>query len=416
MNDDGLVILGAGLAGAKAAEGARRVGWDGPIRLCGNEHFLPYERPNLSKGILTGTQPVRSSLVHADSFVVDHEIDLLLGAAATEVALDERTVTLRGGRRLRFAKLVLATGSTPRRPPIPGAELDHVYTFRSIDDALAMKDRLVPGRRVAVVGASWIGTELAASARQRGCDVVLIGPQATPLERILGPEVGAAFATLHGRNGVELKMGVGVERILGSSEPVGVRLDDGSTTEADTVILGVGVTPNVDLAQAAGLDIDNGVLVDETLATSHPDVYAVGDIANAHNPILGRRVRVEHWANALYQGLTGGANAAGARTEFDRIPYFYSDQFDLAMEYSGWPIPWQQVVFRGDPTSGSFVAFYLNDGRVVAGANVNVAGVNSYVRTLIRSATPVDLALLQDPNVDPARWLPGTPLHRSDRD
>jgi len=404
QGDDGLVIVGAGLAGAKAAEGARMHGWDRPIRLCGAEHFLPYERPSLSKGVLVGTEQPLSALVHDDAFDVTNEVDLLLGAAATRIDLANRIVTLDGGRRLRFTKLVLATGSTPRRPALPGVDLGEVHTLRTIADALALKDRLVAGHRVAVVGASWIGTEVAACARQRGCDVVMIGPQSTPLERVLGPEVGAHMARLHADHGVDLVMGVGAAAIVGSGEVAGVVLDDGRKVHADTVVLGAGVTPNISLAVDAGLAVDGGVLVDASLTTSHPDVYAVGDIANAVHPLLGRRVRVEHWANALHQGLVGGANVAGARSVYDRIPYFFSDQYDMALEYSGWPVPWDRVVFRGDPAGGKYVAFYLLRGRVVGGANVNVRGANEHVQTLIRSAQLVDTSRLEDPSVEPAEW------------
>ena len=407
QRNDGLVIVGAGLAGAKAAESARMHGWDRPIRLCGNEHFLPYERPSLSKGVLLGTEQPMSTLVHQDEFDVTNEVDLLLGAAVKRLDVADRVVTLDGGRRLRFAKLVLATGSTPRRPALPGIDLGEVYTLRTIADALALKDRLVAGRRLAVVGASWIGTEVAACARQHGCDVVMIGAQATPLERVLGREVGLQMARLHADHGVQLLMGAGAAAIVGSHAVEGVILDDGRTVDADTVVLGAGVTPNVSLAVDAGLDVDGGVLVDASLATSHPDVHAVGDIANAVHPMLGRRVRVEHWANALHQGLVGGANAAGATLTYDRIPYFFSDQYDMAMEYSGWPVPWDRVVFRGDPASGKYVAFYLAEGRVVGGANVNVGGVNEHVQTLIRSTRRVDVSRLEDLDVDPSEWSLG---------
>ena len=404
MGDDELVIVGGGLAGAKAAEGARSHGWDGRIRLVGDEHRPPYERPHLSKEILVGTKPPSSALVHDDAFYATHEIDVLLGAAATGVALGDRAVELDGGRRLRYDKLVLATGSTPRRPPIAGVGLDHVYTFRTLDDVWSLKDRLLPGHRVAVVGASWIGTETAACARQRGCDVVMIDPSSLPLERVLGAEVGSYFARLHTDHGVELFMGRGVAAIDGAHEVEGVRLDDGTVLAVDTVVLGVGVTPNIEMASAAGLDVDDGVLVDSSLVTSHPDVYAAGDIANAAHPVLGRRVRVEHWANALHQGLAAGANAAGASVVFDRIPYFYSDQYDMGMEYSGWPVPWDDVVFRGDPAQGAYVAFYLAEGRLVGGANVNVWDVNEHIQALIRAATIVDIAVLTNANVEPAEW------------
>jgi 3-phenylpropionate/trans-cinnamate dioxygenase ferredoxin reductase component len=406
MADDGLVIVGASLAGAKAAEGARNQGWDGPIRVVGAEPHLPYERPPLSKEVLVGREGPTSTLVHDDAFEVTSEVDLLLGAPAVRLDLAARTVELAGGRRLRFAKLVLATGSTPRRLPIPGADLPEVLTLRTVDDCLALRDRLVPGHRLAVVGASWIGTEVTACARQRGCDVVMVDPLSTPLERVLGPEVGGFFAELHAAHGVDVRLGIGVDAFEGSEHVTGVRLSDGAVVDAETVVVGVGVTPNVELARDAGLDVASGVLVDATLTASHPDVLAAGDIAEAHHPVIDQPVRVEHWANALNQGLTAGGNAAGAGRAYDRIPYFFSDQYEMGMEYSGWPLPWDQVVFRGDRSSGAFVAFYLDHGVVTGGANVNVWDVNEQIQNLIRTGKPADLDVLTDPDIDPAAWAP----------
>jgi 3-phenylpropionate/trans-cinnamate dioxygenase ferredoxin reductase subunit len=406
MADDGLVIVGASLAGAKAAEGARKHGWDGPIRLVGAEPHLPYERPPLSKKVLVGRDGPTSALVHDDAFEVTSEVDLLLGAPAVGLDLAARIVELAGGRRLRFAKLVLATGSSPRRLPVTGATLPEVLTLRTVDDCLALRDRLIPGHRLVVVGASWIGTEVAACARQRGSDVVMVDPLSTPLERVLGPEVGGYFAELHATHGVEVRLGIGVEAIEGSEHVSGVRLSGGDVAPADTVLVGIGVTPNVELARDAGLDVASGVLVDATLTSSHPDVLAAGDIAEAHHPVIDRPVRVEHWANALNQGLTAGANAAGAGHAYDRIPYFFSDQYDMGMEYSGWPLPWDQVAFRGDPASGAFVAFYLDHGVVTGGVNVNVWDVNEHVQNLMLTGKPADLDILTDPDVDPAAWTP----------
>ncbi|MBX7161489.1 MAG: FAD-dependent oxidoreductase [Acidimicrobiia bacterium] len=406
MADDGLVIVGAGLAGAKAAEAARSSGWEGAIRLVGAEAHLPYERPPLSKGVLSGHDRPTVAAVHESGFYVTNEIDLLIGAAAEALDLQARTVTLTGGRRLTFAKLVLATGSTPRRLPVPGMDLDGVFTLRTLDDSLALREELRAGRRVCVVGASWIGTEVAAAARERGCDVVMVDPLATPLERVLGAEVGGYFAVLHADHSVDLRMGTGLEAIEGSDRVSGVRLDDGEVVDADVVVVGVGVVADIALAEEAGLETASGVLVDSHLRTSHPDVYAAGDIAEAEHPVLGRRVRVEHWANALNQGRTAGTNAAGGSKVYDRIPYFFSDQYDAGMEYSGWPVPYDDVVFRGDPSDGEFVAFYLAGGLVVGGINVNVWDVNEAVQALIRSRTAVDTAVLADPDTDPKAWLP----------
>jgi 3-phenylpropionate/trans-cinnamate dioxygenase ferredoxin reductase subunit len=266
----------------------------------------------------------------------------------------------------------------------------------------------LPGSRLAVIGASWIGTEVASAARQRGAEVVMIDPLSTPLERALGPEVGRFFADLHRSHGVDMRLGADVAAIEGSDHVSGVRLADGTVIAVDTVLVGIGVTPNIELARDAGLSVAEGVLVDSALVTDHPDIYAAGDIAEEQHPTFGGRVRVEHWANALNQGLTTGANAAGAAEVFDRIPYFYSDQYDMGMEYSGWPESWDKVAFRGDPEQGKFVAFYLRDGRVVGGANINVWDVNEHVQALVRAGAPADLSVLTDPSVSPDKWVVAT--------
>jgi 3-phenylpropionate/trans-cinnamate dioxygenase ferredoxin reductase subunit len=404
MSSDGLVIIGASVAGANAAQAARRQGWAGPIRLVGKEGQLPYERPPLSKAVLAGRAPPSVAQVYPGRFYATNEIDLVLGTAATSVALADKTAELEGGRRLRFERLVLATGSSARSLPAPGAGLRGVHTLRSIDDMLALRDELFPGRRVGVVGGSFIGTEVAASARERGCEVVIVEPMHTLLERALGGEVGKYYEDLHRSHGVEVRLGTGVEGLDGRDRVQQVRLTDGTTTEVDVVVVGVGVRPEIELAVAAGLGTGQGVLVDEQLGSTHPDVFAAGDIAEALHPLLGRRVRVEHWANAVKQGSVAGANAAGASKVYDEVPYFFSDQYDSSMEYSGWPLPWDQVVFRGDPAEGQFVALYLREGRLVGGANVNVEGVNEHVQRLLREGGCVDVDQVADPRVGPSEW------------
>jgi 3-phenylpropionate/trans-cinnamate dioxygenase ferredoxin reductase subunit len=399
-----MVIVGASVAGANAAQAARSEGWSKPIRLVGKESLLPYERPPLSKAVLIGRAPPSVARVYPGKYYATSEIDLVLGTAATSLSLGDRTVELEGGRRLRFERVVLATGSSPRSLPTPGAELVGVHTLRTIDDMLALRDELLPGRRVGVVGGSWIGTEVSACARQRGCDVVIAEPGHTLLERVLGTEVGQYYEGLHRSHGVELRLGVGVESLDGRDKVERVRFADGTTADVDVVVIGVGVRPNIELAVAAGLDTAQGVLVDGRLASSHPDVFAAGDIAEAQHPVLGRRVRVEHWANALNQGAVAGANGAGASKVYDRIPYFFSDQYDSSMEYSGWQLPWDQVVFRGSPADGMFVAFYLSEGKLVGGANVNVGGVNDQVQRLLREGGAVDVKQLADPEVAPSEW------------
>ena len=405
MANDGLIIVGASLAGAKAAEAARAAGWAAPIRLVGSEQHLPYERPPFSKGVLIGRDAPAVAYVHDPGFYVNNEIDLLLGGTATRLDLAERVVELGGGRRLSFEKVILATGSTPRRLGAAESGPPEVFYLRTVDDSLALRDHLVAGTRVALIGASWIGAEVASAARQRGCDVVLIDPLSTPLERVMGAEAGRFFADLHRGHGVDLHLGVGVEEIEGDEHVSGVRLADGSVIDADLVVVGVGVTPNVSLAAEAGLETGRGVLVNAELVTSHPDVYAAGDIAEAEHPLCDGRVIVEHWSNALNQGLVAGSNAAGTTRPYDRIPYFFSDQYDMGMEYSGWPVAWDNVVFRGDAGSGEFVVFYLSAGRVVGGANINVWDVNEHVQALIAANAVVDVGVLTDLSVDPTEWV-----------
>ncbi|MBO9578536.1 MAG: FAD-dependent oxidoreductase [Microbacteriaceae bacterium] len=410
MSSDEIVIVGGGLAGAKAAEGAREAGWEGPIRLVGSEPYLPYERPPLSKGLLLGDDGPQAALTAKDGWSRTFDVRLELGAPVTAIDLAAHTVRI-DSADLPYARLVLATGAEPIRPDLPGADLPGVFTLRSLDDALALRDRLVPGARVAVVGASWIGTEVAAVARQRGAEVVLLGRGSVPLEKVLGPEVGGFYGSVHASHGVEVRLGpdvVGIERSGEGDDAraAGVRLSDGSVVEADVVVLGLGVRPSLSLAKAAGLAVEDGVLADATLRTSDRDAWVAGDIASHAHPSApgGRRVRVEHWGNALNQGLAAGANAAGADRPYELLPYFFSDQYDVGMEYSGWPFGFDETLLRGSLEDGEFVAFQLRDGVVVGGANVNVWDVNEHVQTLIRAARPVRREILADPSVDPADW------------
>jgi 3-phenylpropionate/trans-cinnamate dioxygenase ferredoxin reductase subunit len=409
MSSDGLVIVGASVAGAKAAEGARSEGWSKPIRLVAKEAVLPYERPPLSKAVLIGRDPPSVARVFPGRFYATNEIDLVMGTAATSLSVADHTVELEGGRRLGFERVVLATGSSAKTLPTPGGELPGVHTLRTIEDMFALRDELLPGRRVGVVGGSWIGTEVSACARQRGCDVVIAVTGQTLLERVLGVEVGRYYEDLHRAHGVELRLGVGVQGLEGRDRVERMRLTDGTTADVDVVVAGVGVRPNIELAAAAGLDTAQGVLVDGRLASSHPDVFAAGDIAEEQHPVLGRRVRVEHWANALNQGSVAGSNAAGASKVYDGIPYFFSDQYDSSMEYSGWQLPWDQVVLRGNPADGQFVAFYLSGGKLTGGANVNVDGVNDEVQRLLREGGAVEVKQLANSEVAPSEWRTSSP-------
>src|SRR5579859_4844103 len=396
MSNQTFVIIGASLAGARAAQELREQGYDGALVLIGEDPERPYERPPLSKDYLRGESEREKAFVHPADFYAEQEIELLTGCAATALDPAGHTVTLDDGRAIRYDKLLLATGARPRRLDVPGAELEGVLYLRTLADCESLRARLADGGAVAVVGAGWIGSEVAASARQKGLDVTVIDPLALPNERIFGPEIGTFYRDVHARHGVELALGEGVEAFEGDGRVTGVRTSSGRVVACAFAVVGVGVTPNIELAGQAGLELENGVVVDEHLRTPAPDVYAAGDVANARHPFYGRHIRVEHWANALNQGPAAARSMLGATDGYDRIPYFFSDQYDVGMEYSGYATEWDEVVFRGDRDAGEFIAFWLEDERVVAGMNVNVWDVNDKVQALIRSRARVDPAALRD--------------------
>ncbi|MFI6294477.1 NAD(P)/FAD-dependent oxidoreductase [Nonomuraea sp. NPDC050790] len=374
------VIVGAGLAGAKAAQTLREEGFDGEIILIGAETERPYERPPLSKGYLQGKSEREKIFVHAADWYADHDIDLRLGLRATRLDVGSRTVRLSDGSRQPYHKLLIATGSSPRRLPGPARYL------RTVQDSEALKERFARGGRVLVVGAGWIGLETGAAARGAGCEVTIVEPEPTPLHRVLGPELGEVFADVHRRNGVDLRLGTAVAEIT----QAGVRLSSGERLEADLVVVGIGAAPDTGLAVDAGLDVADGILTDAALRTSDPDVYAAGDVAEAFNPLYGRRLRVEHWANALNSGPAAARSMLGQEVVYDRVPYFFSDQFEIGMEFSGDIQGYDEVVFRGDVDALEFIAYWMRDGRVVAGMNVNVWDVVGDIQDLIRSGVKVD--------------------------
>ena len=395
------VIVGAGLAGAKAAETLRDEGFDGPVVLIGDEDQRPYERPPLSKDYLMGKAERDSVYVHPESWYTEHDVGLRLGIAVTAIDRGNHQV-FAGGDAVGYEKLLLATGSSPRRLQLSGAGLRGVHYLRRMGDSDQIRTSLQPGQRVVVIGGGWIGLECAAAARAAGAEVALVEMAELPLLRVLGREVAEVFADLHRANGVDLRLGAEVDDLTGAGDQVnGVLLADGTRLDADLVIVGVGITPNTALAEAAGLEIGDGVRADASLRTSDPDIYAAGDVADAYHPFYARHLRVEHWANALNQPQTAAKAMLGQDVSYDLLPYFYTDQYDLGMEYSGYVAPggYDQVVFRGDKEHREFVAFWLHQGRVLAGMNVNVWDVNEDVQALIHRATPVDPARLANPGV-----------------
>jgi 3-phenylpropionate/trans-cinnamate dioxygenase ferredoxin reductase component len=396
------VIVGASLAGAKAAETLRAEGFDGPIALIGEEEERPYERPSLSKDYLLGKAERETIYVHPQAWYADHGVDLRLGTLVTGVDPLAHEVTLADGSLIGYGRLLLATGSAPRRLPLPGADAEGVLYLRRVGDSDRIRTTLQTATRIAVIGAGWIGLETAAAARSAGVEVTVLEAAELPLLRVLGREVAESFAGLHREHGVDLRFGVQVAEITGSGgQADGVRLADGSHIPADAVVVGIGITPNSQLAEAGGLEIGNGIVVDAGLRSSDPDIYAAGDVANAYHPVLGRHVRVEHWANALNQPQAAARAMLGQDVAYDRVPYFYTDQYDLGMEYAGYVEPggYDRVVFRGDVEGREFVAFWLRGGRVLAGMNVNIWDVNEVIQAIVRGGRTVDTGRLADPGV-----------------
>jgi 3-phenylpropionate/trans-cinnamate dioxygenase ferredoxin reductase subunit len=394
------VIAGGGLAAAKAAETLRAEGFDGDVVLLGSEPERPYERPPLSKGYLLGSDSRDSVYVHAAGWYAEHGVDLREGVTVTAIDRGPSTVSVSGPAgdgELSYDKLLLATGASPRRLDFPGSDREEVLYLRTLGDSDRLRSAFKPGTRVVVAGAGWIGLETAAAARTADCAVTVLEPQPGALHDQLGPELGAIFAGLHRAHGVEFRFGEKAAEF----RPGMVITSGGAEIPADVLVVGIGAAPNDDLAARAGLDVANGVLTDEALRTSDPDIFAAGDVANSFNPLLGRRVRVEHWANALNGGPAAARSMLGQPVTYDRVPYYYSDQYELGMECAGLPTPgtYDQVVYRGDPSALEFVAFWLANGAVVAGMNVNVWDVQDDIQSLIRSARPIDPTRLTTPEI-----------------
>jgi 3-phenylpropionate/trans-cinnamate dioxygenase ferredoxin reductase subunit len=405
------VIVGAGLAGAKAAETLRAEGFTGRVILIGDERDHPYERPPLSKSYLTGGSERDSVFVQQAAWYAEHDIELHLGQPVVHLDRAAHTVTLGDGTTLLYDKLLLATGSEPRRLDIPGTDLAGVHHLRRLAHADRLKHVLTSlGREnghLVIAGAGWIGLEVAAAARGYGAEVTVVEPEPTPLHSVLGPELGSVFTDLHAEHGVRFQFGRRLTGITGQDGMVFAAVtDDGEEHPAHDVLAAIGAAPRTALAETAGLALvpreqGGGIAVDTALRTSDPDIYAAGDVANAQHPLLGTRLRVEHWANALNGGPAAARAMLGRPVSYDRIPYFFSDQYDLGMEYSGHAVPggYDQVVCRGDLGKRQFIAFWLREGRVLAGMNVNVWDVTEAVQQLIRSGNAVDPDALADPSV-----------------
>ncbi|MES4887659.1 FAD-dependent oxidoreductase [Streptomyces sp. NPDC096012] len=410
--DQTFVIVGGGLAGAKAAETLRAEGFTGRVILICDERDHPYERPPLSKGYLLGKKERDSVFVHEPAWYAQNDIELHLGQTVDRIDRAAKTVRYGDdGTLVRYDKLLLVTGAEPRRLDIPGTGLAGVHHLRRLAHAERLKGVLTSlGRdngHLVIAGAGWIGLEVAAAAREYGAEVTVIEPAPTPLHGALGPELGNVFAELHREHGVRFHFGVQLTEIIGQDGMVlAARTDDGEEHPAHDVLAAIGAAPRTGLAEAAGLEIADrsqggGIVVDERLRTSDPDVYAAGDVASFPFAPSGTRLRVEHWANALNGGPAAARAMLGQDVVHDRVPYFFTDQYDLGMEYSGWAPPgsYDEVVIRGDAGKREFIAFWVKEGRVLAGMNVNVWDVTEHIQRLVRAAEPVDLEALADPHL-----------------
>jgi 3-phenylpropionate/trans-cinnamate dioxygenase ferredoxin reductase subunit len=394
------IIVGASLAGAKAAQTLRDEGFEGRVVLLGDEPVRPYERPPLSKEYLQGKADLDKVFVHDEGYYAEHDIDLRMSTHVQALDAGAREVVLSSGERIAYDAVLIATGAVPRRLTVPGSELEGLHALRNMADADRLQAAIRGAGRVVVIGGGWIGCEVAASARQLGAEVAVVEAGRLPLERVLGPELGAFYRDVHAEHGVEWHFGSGVQELRGGTQVEEVELANGTVVRGDVFVVGVGVMPRVSLVEDAEIDIENGIVTDEFLQASAPGVYAAGDVANAWHPLLQARIRLEHWSSALHQGPVAAKNMLGQKVAYDRIPYFFSDQYDVGMEYSGYAPTWDQVVFRGDPTSREFIAFWLKDERLVAGMNVNTWDVNDGIAAMVASQERVDVDRLRDPDVE----------------
>jgi 3-phenylpropionate/trans-cinnamate dioxygenase ferredoxin reductase subunit len=394
--DNCFVIIGAGQAAGRAAETMRAQGFEGGVVIVGDEAYPPYERPPLSKQVLIGEDEPPSTYVHEPAYYDESSIELRLGIRAETIDRSAKTVSLSDGETLPYTKLLLATGSQLRRLSLPGSDLAAIHYLRGIDDSLAIRERLSSGAKVAVVGGGYIGLEVAAAARKHNCQVTVIEMLDQVLSRAAAPEVGTIFEAMHRDHGVDIRTSTPVTGFEGDNQVRRVLCGDGEAVEADVVIVGIGVLPSDELAAAAGLATDNGIIVDQHGQTEDTDIYAAGDVTNHPNAILGRRVRLESWQNAQNQAIAAAKAMCGVEEPYAQVPWFWSDQYDVNLQMVGLPERWSELVLRGDTGALSFTAFYLDDGTVVGANAVNSARDIPIARQMIQRKAKVDPAALTD--------------------
>ena len=399
MSDPGIVVIGAGQAGGWAARTLRDEGYDGAVTVIGDEPYPPYERPPLSKEVLLGREPAESSYLWPEGAFAEWGVALRTGTAARAIDRAAKTVALEGGETLAYDRLLIATGGRVRRLPVDGADLDGVHYLRGIDDSAAIRADLGPGARLAVIGGGWIGLEVAAAARMLGAEVTVIEALDKLCARALTPALSGWLLDLHRGRGVDVRLGAGVEALTGDGRVSGVRLAGGETVAATAAVIGIGIVPDVALAEAAGLAVDNGIRVDALCRTSDPDIFAAGDVTNHPNDLLGRHIRLESWENAQNQGIAAAKAMLGGETPYREIPWFWSDQYDVNIQLVGLPAGFDETVTRGDREAGGFVEFYMRDGRIYGAAAIDNPRDIRFARRLMQAEKIVDPAALADPAV-----------------
>lgn len=391
-----IVIVGGGLAGVRAAEGARDAGHDGPITIVAAEDVRPYERPPLSKDLLAGDAHLEDAIVHDADWFSEQRVELRMDTRVAIVDAEKQLAIVDESDKIPYDELILATGASPRRLDIEGDHLSLIGALRTVEDARVIRSLFEQQKKVVIVGAGWLGTEVAAAARGYGCEVTIVSRSEVPMQRVLGDHFGTYLRDLHQSHGVQFVAGATPIEYLGDDRVRQVRLGDGRVLDTDMVIEAIGARPRVGLAETAGVDVDNGVLVDESLRTSRAHIWAVGDIANHLHPFYGTRIRSEHWSVARNQGFHAGRGAAGHAAPYDRLPMFFTDQYDMGMEYRGHAPNFDEVIFRGSLESGEFLAFYLEHGVVRAIANVNTWGIGDEIEALLRAEASPDRRAVAD--------------------
>ncbi len=399
MSDPGIVVVGAGQAGGWAARTLRDEGFEGSVVVIGDEPYPPYERPPLSKEVLLGKEPAESSYLWPEGSFDELGIELRTGVEATAIDRDTRAVALSDGGSIAYDKLLIATGGRVRKLPVEGAELDGVHYLRGIDDSAAIRADLGEGANLVVIGGGWIGLEVAAAARMLGAEVTVVEALDMLCARALTPDMAAYLLDIHRGRGVDVRLGATIEALTGEGRVNGARLSGGEVLPATAVVIGIGIVPNVELAEAAGLAVDNGIAVDALCRTSDPDIFAAGDVTNHPNGLLGRSIRLESWENAQNQGIAAAKAMLGGETPYCEIPWFWSDQYDVNIQLVGLPADFNETVTRGERADGSFVEFYMKDGRIDGAAAIDNPRDIRFAKRLMQAEKIVDPAALADPSV-----------------